>query len=373
MLASVRPDLEGRSVTVREVLDEARRQLADGQFAKDPATESALALVMGHSYEGLGLYEDAVPLLRRSAELRQAAHGRNDPRTYASLYRLGTVLWKKGDLEESLQIREDLVEMAVTTSGLIHRDYAEALSNLANTKADMGDFAGAELHLREAVEIGRLLAVEAEGETEGQAQRDLGRFLNNYGTVLMDLERYAEAVTVFEEMLEIRARQEGPNSDVYAIGLVNLGSAQGSLGRLDDAEATLVQAVALNEAVHGPNHPRTGNAYAALATVLYKRGRYPESEEMARRALVVHLAASGEGYWRVAMLRQRIAEVIMMDGRLDEADALLTAAWNALEATQDPSSGWLQQVAASRSRLYERRGDDAAAAAWAARAADPRN
>jgi tetratricopeptide (TPR) repeat protein len=263
--------------------------------------------------------------------------------------------------------------MAVRTSGLIHRDYAEALSNLANTKADMGDFTGAEPHLREAVEIGRLLAAEAEDGGLDLAERDLGRFLNNYGTVLLDLERYAEAVTVFEEMLGIRARQEGPNSDVYAIGLVNLGGAQGSLGRLEDAEATLVQAVALNEAVHGPDHPRTGNAYAALATVFYKQGRYPEAEAMARRALAVHLAASGEGYWRVAILRQRIAEIIMMDGRLDEADALLTTAWNALEATQDPSSGWLQQVAASRSRLYERRGDDVAAALWAARAADSIN
>ncbi len=369
MLASVRPDMDGRDVTVREVLDEARRRLEEGRFADDPETESALALVMGHSYEGLGLYDEAVPLMRRSVDLRQAAHGPEDPRVYQSLYRLGTVLWKKGDLEESLAIREDLVTLTEKTLGRTHRDYAESVSNLANTKADMGDFDGAEPHLREAVEIGRVLVEEAGEDELDQAERDLGRFLNNYGAILMDLERHDEAVRVLEEMIEIRARREGPTSDVYAIGLVNLGGAQSSLGRLEDAEATLRRAAALHEDVHGPDHPRTAAAYASLGSVLYKQGRHAEAEEAIRHALEIRIASYGESHWLVALLRQRLAVVIMDEGRLTEAEALLAVAWESMAATQDPASGWVREVAAARARLYERMGDDEAAAAWAARAA----
>ena len=358
MLASVQPDQEGRSVTVAEILDASRARLEGGDFADDRETDASLALVIGHSYEALGRFDEALDLYERSAALRR---GGDEERLHASLYRLGTVLWKRGDLEEALALRLQLAEMTESMYGMGHAAHAESLSNLANTHADMGNFAPAEEYLRAAVEVGRRLPGE-EGEL------DLARFLNNLGTVMVDLERFADAVELFEEVLEIRGRIVGPEQYEYAITLVNLGNAQLGAGDLEAAESTLRRAVVLEEKIFGEMHPRTAFAYSGLGSVLMNQDRHAEAEPYVRRALAIRVATSGPNAWRVSMDRRKLAEIMMATGRASEALSELDAAWAGLVATGSDSTSRGRDVASSLARLHGLLGDDESAATWAARA-----
>jgi non-specific serine/threonine protein kinase/serine/threonine-protein kinase len=359
MLASVRPDQLGREVTVREVLDDARAQLEAGEFEDDPETAASLALVVGHSYEGLGRFDDALALMRRSVELRRGIHAQDDARVQASLYRVATVLWKQGELEEALAIRLDLAEVAERKLGSAHPDYAEALSNLGNTYADMGEFDRAVEYLDEAVAVGRRVPGD-EGE------RNLARFLNNLGTVYFDQQDFERAEGVFREALEIRARLLGEESDVYAITLMNLGNAQLNQGDLVAAESTHRRAVELEERIFGEEHPSTAYAYSGLAEALLQQGRAEEAEPLVRRALAIREATTGSSYWRVSIERTKLAEVHLALGRVTEAERELVTAWEGLTTAGELGHPRALRVAEAMGRVQAALGDDVAARRWAA-------
>lgn len=360
MLASVRPDVDGRAVTVRQILDEARGRLEAGEFADDPGTEASIALVMGHSYEGLGQYDEAIALLQRSLTIRRANHGADDPLVYASAYRLGTALWKRGDLAEALEIRHEIAAMTERTFGSAHADHAESLSNLANTYADMGEFDRAEEYLRQAVDVGERLP-GAEGEL------DLARFLNNLGTVLVDLGEYGAATEAFERAMSIRQRLMGEESESYVLTLVNLAGAQRGLGNLDAAVATYRQAIVLEEVLYGDDHPRTAFAYSGLASSLIDLERFAEAEVYAQKSLAIRRATSGDTYWRISVDQRKLAVIMMATGRPTEARVELESAWDGLVATGAESTVWGQDVAATMLRLETEAGQPAAGSVWLAR------
>lgn len=361
MLASVRPDEQGRAVTVREILDQGRARLEAGELSDDPEIEATLALVIGHSYEGLGDYDPALDLIRRSAEIRRGLYGPDDGRLYASLHRLGTVLWKRGALDEALALRLDLAVMTERTFGAAHPNHAESLSNLGNTYADMGDFERSAEYLLRAVEVGRRLPGD-------EGALDLARFLNNLGTVYFDLADFGAATGVFEESLEIRGRLLGEERDVYATTLVNLGNAQLNLGDLEGAERTHRRAVELEERIFGEDHPSIAYAYAGLSEALLQLGRPEVAEGPARKALDIRLATASDSYRRVAVERRQLAEVLMAMDRDEEARAELETAWDGLVDAGEASTLTARDVASVMARLEERSGDAERAAVWIQRA-----
>src|SRR5690606_36745886 len=80
LLAAPRPTSRGPSITVREVLDDARRS-APGRFASAPLTDAGVRLALGRSYLALGLLGEARAELTAAYSLYSAALGQDDPRT----------------------------------------------------------------------------------------------------------------------------------------------------------------------------------------------------------------------------------------------------------------------------------------------------
>ncbi len=361
LLASVRPDQSGRAVTVQEVLERARQQILAGGFADDAETQASLALVIGHSYEGLGRYNEALELLKLSTDLRRDLHGPEDGRVRASLYRLATVLWKQGALDEALAIRLSLVEMIERTEGTSHSDYPEALSNVGNTYADMGKLDLAVDYLRRAVAGGRAFP-DRDGEL------NLARFINNLGSVYFDQGDYQNAVTMFREAMSIRARLVGEESDVYAITLTNLANAQTNLGELDEAERTATRGLALHERIFGAEHPRTASALNALAEVFLRVDRPLDAEPLVRRGLAIRAANSGTSFWRIANEHRKLAEVFIATDRLPEAEAELLAAWKGLTKAEETNHPSAARIAETMARVQTLLNNGAAAQLWSRRA-----
>ena len=362
LLASVRPGRQGRTVTVREVLDSARQRLLAGEFADDPETESSVALVIGESYAGLGQYVDGRALIQRSLDLRRARHPDDDPRVIASMYALGTVEWHQGDLTDALTVRQELARLTARHAATDPMDHAESLSNLGNTYADMGQSERAAAYLRQAVDVGR----RATGDS---AQLGLARFLNNLGSVYFDEQQFDSAAHAFEESRQIRARLLGEHTDVYAITLLNLGNATLHLGKLDDAARILRRDLTLERQIFGKDHPNTAYVYAGLGETLLRQG-YPDSAAFYfRHALAIRVAHAPDGvYWRVAVERRHLASALAAMHRLPEAETQLGAAWQGLAAAGETSMPQARDVAGEMARVQRLRGDSAQAAIWDQRA-----
>src|SRR5208283_2250476 len=62
-------EAHGNSVTAREILDKASKDMETG-LAKDPEVQSQMMQVMAHTYAGLGLYARAHELAKRALDAR---------------------------------------------------------------------------------------------------------------------------------------------------------------------------------------------------------------------------------------------------------------------------------------------------------------
>ena len=67
-------EARGNSVTAREILDKASKNIDTG-LAKDPELQAQMASVMGKVYESLGLYARAQSLLAGDRGRAQACPG----------------------------------------------------------------------------------------------------------------------------------------------------------------------------------------------------------------------------------------------------------------------------------------------------------
>lgn len=307
MLSSVKPDkARGREVTVREILDEAAGRLSD-RFQGNPEVDAAVRFAVGDSYQALGDFDTALPLIERAVELRRKELGTADPRFMDALDRLGQVYWLKGDFEGSLRCSEELMVLRRRIYGPDHPEVTQTMGNLANTYADMGRLDRAEEILREALAIERRTLT---GENRG----DLAYTLNNLATVLSDRSNFDEAVALHRESLSLRREFMGEDSPEVAIATMNLGFALSGAKRYDEAEPVLREAVARCETVFGEDHPRLAGALLDLSGLLAETERSEEAEVLARRSLKIHERTNGPRSWRTGTSHAAIGQALLQNG-----------------------------------------------------------
>ena len=319
MLSSVQPSsARGREVSVREVLDEAAANL-DDRFAGDPEVEAALRFTIGDSYQALGDFETALPLLERAVDLRREELAPNDRRLIDTVDRLGMVYWLSGDLESSLRCSEEVLQLTEAAVGKEHPDYTQTLVNIANTHADLGNLEKAEELQRRALETERRIL-------QGEARSDLAYTTNNLATVLADQRKFEEAIDLHLESLALRREFMGDDSPEVVISLGNLGFAYYGAGDLEEAEVQLRESLELGQTVFGADHLRVAGTESKLARVLADQGRLSEAERLARQSLSVHMAAVGDRGWRTGESHGLLGWILGKAGQPDAARAELDLA-----------------------------------------------
>jgi len=326
MLSSVKPaKARGHEVTVREVLDEAVAGL-DGRFYDNPEVEAAIRFTVGDSYQALGDYETAIPLLEKAVEIRRAELPAGDPRLDDALNVLGMVYWLSGDLATSLKCSEEILALREAEFGKEHARYTQVLVDLGNIYADMGDLDKAEELQRRALTVERRVLI-------GDDRLDLAYTTNNLASVLADQGKYEEAIELHRESLALRREFMGDDSPEVAISVGNLGYALIQAGELEAAEARLREAVELGERIFGPDHLRIAGFMSNLVKVLVDRGALEEAERLARRSLAIHRTAMGERGWRTGVTHGLIGQVLAESGQVDQARTELELAHEILLET----------------------------------------
>ena len=90
----------GNTITAREILDKGAKRI-DKELADQPAIQATLMDTMGTVYTSLGLYESAVPLVRKAYERRMQLWGTLHAETASSLNHLGVLLTQRSDYDEA--------------------------------------------------------------------------------------------------------------------------------------------------------------------------------------------------------------------------------------------------------------------------------
>ncbi len=216
----------------------------------------------------------------------------------------------------------ELVRAAVSEAERI--DYAplraEALARLGIVEEQLGDYAPAEAHLHDALEVavaarhdeiaaqatsalvsvvGDRLARHAEGLGWARLTRSLlqrlaldgmpvARLDLAEGNVLYRMGDLEAARATYERAIATLEAERGPEDPAMSSWLGNLGNVHYLAHRRELAKETFERAASLAERSFGARHPATATLYFGLANVLTDLARYDEAEarlELARAIL----------------------------------------------------------------------------------------
>jgi protein O-mannosyl-transferase len=187
-----------------------------------------------------------------------------------------------------------VMEMKLADAYLVERKYDEAIAH-ARRSLDIKPMGHTFAVLGAIYQSKNDLAMAYEYDLQAlKMNPDIVSALVNIGTLLLDMQRYAEA----EQYLQRALVQDPYLLEAYS----SLGRAQEALGKLDQAKATFTKAVQLN--------PAGAREHFSLAGIYAKLGDYSTAAEEFRRSAALQ---------KNSVAVSNLAGCLAMLGRRDEA------------------------------------------------------
>ncbi|MBZ5504723.1 MAG: serine/threonine-protein kinase [Acidobacteriia bacterium] len=313
-------EARGNSITAREILDQASRDVDSG-LAQDPELQAQMMDVMGNVYKNLGLYSRADSLLRSSADTRRRVLGPRNPQTLNSLDGLGWVLSREGHYTESEKLHREVLQLRTQVLGPEHPDTARSMAHLAEALGYQARYPEAEKLYRQALEIRR--------RTLGPEHPDTLSSIHSLTTTLDGEAQYAEAEALQRKVVEIRRRVLGPEHPDTLLSLNSLAWTLSAEGRYDEAEKVQRETLDIRRRVLGPEHPLTLKTINSLVATLLALDRYIEAEALQRNALEIQRRVLGTEHPDTLASMNNLAWTVDMQGRYAEAEKLQREALDA--------------------------------------------
>lgn len=261
-----------------------------------------LLVNMGVFYSQLGELDSCRMYYEQSFAEAMQTYGRDSEQVADAYFSLGAVYKNMGQVRRSIHYTD--------TSARISRriGYREGLSaaysNLAYIYGELNDFSKAITYQEQAMRY-------------AENRIDKALFLNNLGSLLIEVEDYQSAVGVLEESLAIRREIYPPGHYLPGSTLLNLASVYFGMDQWDktlELTERFFSAYTLTEPGNAYNFQL---AYLHRGSVFIRQGAYRKAMESARQVLAIdEPAGMPSGYLMLAkaqlqegFLRQALANV----------------------------------------------------------------
>jgi serine/threonine protein kinase len=380
---------QGESLTARDILDQGADRISR-ELAGQPDVQAAVMGAIGEVNLGLGRYDQAEPLLKRSLALRRQVFGPASLEVAESLEHLAMLRNERFDragaesyLREALAIRRrrpdggDLA-LARTLNNLgqtlaakgvspeaapgiegLHREalslarraegpggltVTDTLFALADLQRTLGNYAGAERLYREG------LAVEqkALGDRDPRLWRDRARLAD----ALIEGGKFKEAEAIFRQCLEMQRKLLGREHPDVVNMMGNLAGAIHLQARYVEAEVLEREVLALAQTKYGPAHWRVAESLCNLASHLTGQNRRAEAIPLYEEALAIRRRALGEKHWQVAQILLLLGQLYRYDGNLPKGLELARQAHDIFAAGEGPGHPYTAHALLEIGRNY---------------------
>jgi tetratricopeptide (TPR) repeat protein len=258
---------------------------------------------------GITLEQYEAGLKRREQEIRSelATVGTQDKQRLTQLQmELADVQGKAHNLEASLADYKAKLAQASEALVQLRRDVPPNDLKQAQQALAQGDTAAAEGLFAKSLAAGKAQAAESAfqlGEL-AHSRIDYGKaygdyidaarlqpenpiYLNRAGRIAHDLGRYQEAQGYLEQALAIRKKSLGPDHPDVATSLNNLAALYHSQGQYAKAEPLYQQALAIWKKSLGPDHPNVARSLNNLAALYDSQGQYAKAEPLYQQSLAI--------------------------------------------------------------------------------------
>ncbi|MEM6793249.1 MAG: serine/threonine-protein kinase [Acidobacteriota bacterium] len=313
----------GAEITVRELLDEAARELEQNQ--EPPEVLAALWGTLGEAYLGLGLYQEARGYLTRALEHRRELFGEEHVEVAAAIAALGRLSMAEEDFAGAAELIEHGLEQRRALLGERHVDTAHSLFNLATLHHRQDNLEASERLFRQAIET---------LEETPEASEMLALAYSGLSALERDRSRYKEAEQLQRRALEVMESLRGSGLDPEVERMrTGLGTLLRRRGHDDEAEAVYRQALAVQRTLYPEGHPDLAVTLSHLSSVAIRQGRYEEADALLEEAVQIRIERLGEDHPLVANALNNRANLAADRDQLEEAEALYSRAMELQEAS----------------------------------------
>jgi eukaryotic-like serine/threonine-protein kinase len=308
--------------TTKELI--ARGMVQVEQLKDHPLVQARMLEGMGRIYQNAGQIADAKFAYERSLALRRANGAGESAEAATTLLHMATPLRIMGSYVAADSAARQALRIYEKLNGPSDPSTADAWQMLSMLAVYRSDLVASEAYARRSVEI-RTAAYGADDPRIAYSVEMLGGALRRLG-------RYDEGERYMRQAIVLYEHDKGPNDISLVVPLYRLADAV-VIDHEDYAEAArlMERGLAISKAVLGEGHPRTAYALEFLGSLESRRGNFAKAERMSRQAveifdrtLGIHDVALADAYADLAKVYSRV-------GRWSEAEATQRTAIGAYE------------------------------------------
>lgn len=304
----------GNTITAREVLDRASREIDTG-LAKNPPVQAQLMHTMGEVYSDLGLYPQAEALLSRAVAIRREVLGAHNIGTLQSENHLAAALRGAGRFAEAEKLQRQALADLRANVGAQNAVTLAAMSGLATILYDEGHAPEAESLAKEALAGGRRVL--------GVNHSDTLWTMVILASIYFDEGRLREAEELYREAYDVRRRTLGPDDPSTLATMDGYATTLATEKQWTTAEGLLREALASRRRVLGPEHRDTLMSMNNLANMLFMEGRYADAEKLERETYELQRRVLGPDHPDTAMSTYNLGGIAVHRNDRDAALTLL--------------------------------------------------
>ncbi len=240
--------------------------------------------------------------------------GDEDSRTLTIINGMGLLLAQMGKYAEAERHLREALEIRQRVFGDEHYGTLATLSSLGSVLVTLGRYSEAEHYQREAVDgCRRVLGVDHPNTLTT---------VNNLGWLLEKMGRYEEAATYFRDVLQTRRRILGDDHPRTLTSINNMAFVLERMGAYAEAEGYYHEVLDRRRHVLGEDNPNTLTSLNNLAGLLDDMGRFAEAEAYRREVLAGRRRALGDDHPEVASSLHNLAYVLHVRGDDTAAEQL---------------------------------------------------
>jgi len=318
----------------------------------DRALHEALTLLQGGlKLQRAGKYEEALPLIDRSREIRERVLGPEHRDVADALNSLATLYYYNDEYAKAESLWQRALAILEKTLGPENPKVAAALGNLGHVYQALGDYEKAELAQQ------RTLAIfeKALGPESPEVAQALNNFASFYTLIRVD---YLRAEPMLKRALAIREKVFGPESPAVAGVLDHLGNLYRAQCEYEKAEPVQLRALDIFEKTLGPEDREVAAALGNLGNLYNARGDYEKAEPFIQRSLAIFEKALGPENPEIALALSILGNIHLHRGDYAKAEPLFQRALTIREKGLGPEHPEVAEALNDLANFYKSSGQD---------------
>lgn len=218
--------------------------------------------VLASSYNGLGLYDNAIKSEEKAVEILKNTEGEESSKYAIELSNLAYYYSQNGNNVDAFNLCEEAYGIIMnSTTSVEESDYLLVLSNLASHYADLGNYS-------RAVELNEKI-LEVRSQIMGKDTFEYATSLNNLATYLSYTDDYdiEEALSYQQESTQILGKLFGKNNPYYIESITNQAVLYDVKGLPQTSITLLNEALTIADSIFEREHPFTILIHYNIANV----------------------------------------------------------------------------------------------------------